>query len=61
MYFFVTLKLFKHIVSAVKVCSNACVGSFPGIEMSFFPKINGSWPNPPSGNKKLNLLSKPIP
>ena len=61
MHFFATLKLIEHIVSAVKVCSNACVGSFSGIEMSFFPKITTFWANPPPGKRKLNLLSNPIP
>ena len=39
-WFFVTVKLIEHIFSTVKVCSNPCIGPFPGIEMSFFPKIN---------------------
>ena len=25
------------------------------------PKINTFWPNPPSGNEKLDFLSNPIP
>ena len=63
----------EYIFSAVKVCSNPCVGPFPRTNKSFFllsmcaeklistPKINTFWSNPPPGNKKLDLLSNPIP
>ena len=63
----------EYTFSAVKVCSNPCVGPFPRTNMPFFllsmcaeklisaPKINTFWPNPPPGNEKLPLLSNPIP
>ena len=62
----------EYIFSAVKVCSNRCVGSFPRTNMSFFllsiwveefistPKIDTLWSNPTPGNEKLDLLSNPI-
>ena len=73
--FLVTMKLIRHIFSAVSVCSNPCVGPFPRIKMSFFllltwteeliststPKIILFWPNPPFGNEKFEFLSNPIP
>ena len=34
--FFVTVKLITYIFSAVKVCSNPCVGRLPRTNMSFF-------------------------
>ena len=63
----------EYIFSAVKVCSNPCVGPISNTNMSFFllsmyaekllstPKINIFWPYPPLGNEKLPLLSNPIP
>ena len=36
MSFFVTVKLIEYIFSAVKVCSNHCVGPIPKTNMSFF-------------------------
>ena len=36
MFFFVTVKLIEYIFSAVKVCSNPCVGPIPNTNMSFF-------------------------
>ena len=71
-FFFVAVKLIKYIFSEVRVCYNACVGSIPKTNMSFFllsmcaekliptPKINTFWPNPPPGNENLGLLSNPI-
>ena len=73
MNIFVTVKLIENIFSAVKVCSNPCVGPFPRTNIPFFllsiwgeelisnPIINTFWPNPPPGNEKLDLLSNPIP
>ena len=56
----------------VKVLSYPCVGPFPrtnmsfpllsiwGEELIFAPKINIFWPNPPTANEKLDILSNPI-
>ena len=63
-FFLITTKLMEYIFSAVKVCSNPCVGPIPKTNKSFFlstPKINTFWPNSPPGNEKLPLLSNPVP
>ena len=63
----------KYNFSAVKVCSNPCVGPLPRTNMTFFLlsmwveelisalKTNTFWPNPLPGNEKLDFLSNPIP
>ena len=63
----------EYIFSAVKVCSNPCVGPFPRTNMYFFllsivqkklrstPKTNSFGPNQSPGNENLDLVSNPIP
>ena len=64
------MKLIEYNFSAVSVFYSPCVGPIPKTNMCFFllsicvekfiptPKINTFWP---LGNKKLLLLSNPIP
>ena len=70
--FFFSVKLNEYYFSALSVCSNPCVGSFPRIKISFFllsifvnevistPNIITFLPTP-LPNEKLPCLLNPIP